>query len=170
MWLHEVKHDGFRILPRKEPERLRLWSRQGKSWHRTFEQIAEAVAALPVRSIVLDGEAVAHCPEGLPAFHRLLSRNGGRDACLYVWDVLEIEGENVRALPLQERRTRLVALLRNAPEGLHLSEEIEGHGNTVFEHACRLNLEGIVSKRRDRAYRSGPCSNWLKIKNPSYRR
>ena len=70
MWLHEIKHDGFRILPRKQPDSLRLWSRQGKSWHRTFEQIAGAVAALPVRSIVLDGEAVAQLTSALPSSAR----------------------------------------------------------------------------------------------------
>jgi hypothetical protein len=69
---------------------------------RAFERIADAVASLPVRSVVLDGEAVAHCHQGLPAFHRLLSRNGGRDACLYVSDVLMIEGEDLRRLPLDE--------------------------------------------------------------------
>jgi bifunctional non-homologous end joining protein LigD len=168
-WLHEMKHDGYRILPRKEPGSLRLWSRQGRSWHRTFERIAEAVASLPV-PVVMDGEAVAHCEEGLPAFDRLTSRLGGRDARLYAFDVLMIDGEDLRRLPLDERRARLAELLRLAPDGLHLSEEIPGDGPTVFEHACRLGLEGIISKRRDRPYKSGPCQHWRKIKNPSYQR
>jgi bifunctional non-homologous end joining protein LigD len=89
---------------------------------------------------------------------------------LYVSDVLMIEGEDLRRLPLDERRRRLAELLPDAANGLHLSEEIHREGPTVFEHACRLGLEGIISKRRDRAYRSGPCPHWRKIKNASYKR
>src|SRR5215204_1382237 len=87
-WMHELKHDGFRIVAHKDGDSVRLWSRNGRDWSAEFVAITAAVMALPVTRIVLDGEAVAHCPEGLPDFHALLSREGCATACLYAFDLL----------------------------------------------------------------------------------
>jgi bifunctional non-homologous end joining protein LigD len=118
---------------------------------------------------VLDGEAVAHCADGLPDFHRLLG-DGKATACLYAFDLLDIDGEDLRPLPLEQRKERLARALHGAPEALRLSEHMDGpQGPAMYAHSCRMGLEGIVSKRRDKAYRSGRCPRW-KIKNPDYRR
>ncbi len=125
--------------------------------------------ALPDR-VVLGGEAVAHCDQGLPDFHGLRSRYGGAGACMYVFDVLLVGDRDLRRLPLIERKGELAQLLGAAPPGLIITEFIEGNGRAVFEHACKLGLEGIVSKRRDAPYRSGRDPNWRKIKCREYER
>jgi bifunctional non-homologous end joining protein LigD len=119
---------------------------------------------------VLDGEAVAHCVDGLPDFNRLLG-DGKATACLYAFDLLFIDGEDLRPLPLVDRKERLASALQRAPEGVRYSEHMDApDGPVMYAHACRLGLEGIVSKRRDRAYRGVRCPHWLKILNPSYER
>ena len=106
-WLHELKHDGFRILTHKDGERVHLWSRNGRDRSGDFVAIADAVRALPASRIVLDGEAVAHCLDGLPGFNRLLSSDGKAGACLYAFDLLWLEAQDVRALELIGRRRML---------------------------------------------------------------
>jgi bifunctional non-homologous end joining protein LigD len=104
-WSFEIKHDGFRILSRKDGDGLRLWSRNARDCSVEFRAIAEALKALPVSSVILDGEAVAHCPKGLPDFHGLLG-DGASSACFYAFDLLAIDGLDVRRLPLKARRER----------------------------------------------------------------
>jgi bifunctional non-homologous end joining protein LigD len=166
-WLHEIKHDGYRILARKDGETVRLWSRHGRDWSREFVAIAGALQALPVDQIVLDGEAMAHCDEGLPDFHGLRSRKQAVGACLFAFDLLMLEGIDYRTRPLVWRKERLVEVLEG--DVLRVVEHLDGDaGDAMFRHACRIGLEGIVSKRRDGPYRSGRCAGWLKIKNPTY--
>ena len=166
-WSFEIKHDGFRIVSRKDGDGLRLWSRNARDWSVEFRAIAEALKALPASSVILDGEAVAHCAEGLPDFHGLLG-DGAASACLYAFDLLAVEGEDLRRLPLEVRRERLADLLADAGPALRLSEHLEGDGAVIFEHACRLGLVGVIAKRKGSAYRSGRCASWLKVKNPGY--
>ena len=98
-WIHELKHDGFRIVAHKDGDEVRLWSRNGRNWSADFVAIA-AVMALPVTRIVLDGEAVAHCSKGLPNFNALLLRSGAGTACLYAFDLLQADDEDLRGLAL----------------------------------------------------------------------
>jgi ATP-dependent DNA ligase len=98
-WIHEIKHDGYRIIARKDGDKVRLWSRNGRDWSREFMAVAEAVGALKVEQIVLDGEAMALCPKGLPDFHRLSSEDGAGGACLFAFDLLVIGGEICGACP-----------------------------------------------------------------------
>jgi bifunctional non-homologous end joining protein LigD len=170
MWLHEIKHDGYRIIACKSGDRVRLWSRNGRDWSKEFLAVTEAMKALNTDDIVLDGEAMAHCKDGLPDFHALRSEDGGADACLFAFDLLRLSGENLRPLPLEERRARLRKALRGSAKSLRFSEHLEGDGEAIFRHACALGLEGIVSKRRDSRYRSGRSRGWLKVKNPDYER
>src|SRR5215203_6176176 len=95
-WIHELKHDGFRIIVRKDGEQVHLWSRNGRDRADDFLAITEAVRALPASRIVLDGEAVAHCLEGLPHFNRLLTGDGQASACLYSFDLLWLEAQDRR--------------------------------------------------------------------------
>jgi bifunctional non-homologous end joining protein LigD len=112
-WIHELKHDGFRILVRKEGADVRMWSRNGRDWSAEFCAIMAALHELP-GSFVIDGEAVAHCPEGMPDFHRLLRGDGQRSACLYVFDLLHLNVTDLRRTELIGRRAMLRKLLRKA--------------------------------------------------------
>ena len=109
--------------------------------------------------------------QGWPAdFHGLRSEEGGAAACLFAFDLLRLNGKDLRPLPLEDRRARLRKALRGAGKALRFSEHLEADGEAIFRHACALGLEGIVSKRRDARYRSGRSLTWLKIKNPDYAR
>jgi bifunctional non-homologous end joining protein LigD len=104
--------------------------------------------ALPFARIVLDGEAVAHCPEGLPDFHALLGREGCARACLYAFDLLLSGAEDLRGLTLVERRALLREHLKHTAAAIIYSEHLDGQdGEAMFRHACAMGLEGIVSKR-----------------------
>src|SRR3954468_8000514 len=152
-WVHEIKHDGFRLVARKDADKVQLWSRQGRSWAREFAAITAALKALPVTQIVLDGEAVAHGPDGLPDFSRLLSGDGWADACFFAFDVLMLGGDDLRPLPLSIRRNMLAELPLDGT--LQFSEHMAGpDGEAMFRHACAMGLEGIISKRADKPYRS----------------
>jgi hypothetical protein len=105
--------------------------------------------------------------ENNPVFENLHSRDHDADAFLYAFDLLELEGEDWRPRPLEERTDRLAKLIADAPAGLQYSEHMEGDGAAIFAHACKLGFEGIVSKRCDHIYRSGSTKVWFKIKNPN---
>jgi len=170
-WIHELKHDGFRVIALKDRDDVRLWSRNGRNWSADFVAIRAAVMALPVTRIVLDGEAVAHCPKGLPDFHALLSREGSARACLYAFDLLHLDADDLRALAVVERRALLRKHLKRADAAIIFSDHLTGaDGEAMFRHACALGLEGIVSKRADSRYKSGRCLSWVKLKNPAYGR
>jgi bifunctional non-homologous end joining protein LigD len=169
-WLHEIKHDGWRMIARRDGDRVRLWSRNGRDWSHRFALVRSALMALPVQSICLDGEVVAHCAAGLPDFLALKSRAGAEAACLYAFDILMLDGHDTRSAPLIERKARLAALLNGASPGLILAEHLDGDGPTIFRHACSMGLEGIVSKRKDAMYRAGQSDAMLKIRNPDYQR
>ena len=133
--------------------------------------IVEAMHALPVKSVTLDGEGVVVEPRGVTDFNRLRTALAGRDGAravfLYGFDLLELDGHDLRREPWEIRRATLTGLLCKAGEGLRPSEHLGGTaGATIFRHACALGLEGIIAKRRDRPYQSGRCSDWVKVKNP----
>lgn len=170
-WIHELKHDGIRLVTRKDGSRVKLWSRYGRDRTSDFVGIAEAMQQLPC-DVLLDGEAVAHCANGLPDFHRTLSTAGQREACLVAFDLLAVDNDDLRPLPLLVRRTWLQALLSHAgAPTLLFSEHMDGeHGDAMFRHACAMGLEGIVSKKVTAPYLSSRRACWLKIKNPGYER
>jgi ATP-dependent DNA ligase len=112
------------------------------------------------------GEAVVCGADGLAVFDALHRRHEATDAILYAFDLLELNGKDLRPLPLSERRTNLARLLARAPTGIVFNEHTNEDGAVVFRHACKFGLEGIVSKRITAPYRSGPSRNWLKVKNP----
>jgi bifunctional non-homologous end joining protein LigD len=168
-WLHELKYDGWRIVARKESERVRLWSRHGRDWTRAFRGIDQAVGALPFQSCVLDGEALAHDAAGWPRFHALRWSVYREAACLMVFDLLELDGEDMRAWPLISRRECLAGILAGGADELRFSEHMEA-GVALYRHACRVGLEGIVSKWGYSRYVSGRFEGWRKIKCPGYGR
>jgi bifunctional non-homologous end joining protein LigD len=155
LWLHEIKHDGFRVIARKDGKRVRLYSRPGNDLTYRFPLIVETVARLRSRSCIIDGEAVACDDDGMTNFDRVRYRRN--DACvfLYAFDVIEVNGDDLRRDPLEVRKAMLAKIVAHAAAGLLLNEHIEEDGETVFRHACKLGLEGIVSKRKGSPYRSG---------------
>jgi bifunctional non-homologous end joining protein LigD len=165
LWLHEIKHDGFRVIARKDGDRVRLYSRPGNDMTRRFPLIAEALARLRSRSCIIDGEAVACDHNGLASFERIRYRQHDGDVFLYAFDLIELNGDDLRRDPLQVRKSTLASILSKARPGIRFNEHIEGDGPTVFAHACRMGLEGIVSKRLGSPYRSGRSKDWLKFKN-----
>jgi bifunctional non-homologous end joining protein LigD len=165
-WIHEIKHDGYRLQVRRDGDAVRLFTRRGYDWTERYPAIAAAAAKLKARTLTLDGEAVVCDGDGVAVFGALHRRQRASDAFLYASDLLELDGEDLRARPLSERKTRLARLLRRAPPGIALNDYTDESGAAVFRHACRMGLEGIVSKRLTAPYRSGRSSDWLKVKNP----
>jgi bifunctional non-homologous end joining protein LigD len=166
LWLHEIKHDEFRIIARKDGERVRLYSRPGNDMTRRFPLIVEALACLRSRSCIIDGEAVCCDEDGMPNFDRIRYRRYDASVFLYAFDLIELSGNDLRREPLEVRKATLKSVLVKAGPGLRFNEHLEGDGPTVFAHACKMGLEGIVSKRKDSMYRSGRSPDWLKMKNP----
>lgn len=170
-WSHELKWDGWRICARKEGQRVRLWSRTGRDWQLAFPLVTQAIADLPIARLVLDGEAVMLRPDGSADFFTLRSSKARTETRLVVFDLLEVDGQDMRRRPLEERRAQLAAVLNGKSPFLIFSDSMEGErGEALFRHACAANLEGIVSKRKGSAYVSGPTSNWRKIRCPNYTR
>jgi bifunctional non-homologous end joining protein LigD len=167
LWLHEIKHDGFRVVARKDGNRVRLYSRLGNDLTYRFPLIVESVARLRSPSCIIDGEAVACDDNGMPSFDRIRYRRHDASVFLYAFDLIELNGDDLRRDPLEVRKATLASLLTSAGRGIWFNDHIEGDGPTVFAHACKMGLEGIVSKRKDSPYRSGRCPDWLKSKNPA---
>jgi bifunctional non-homologous end joining protein LigD len=166
-WVHEIKHDGFRVIARKDGERVRLYSRPGNDLTYRFPLIVEALASLRSRSCIIDGEAVCCDEDGMPSFDRIRYRRYDASVFLYAFDLIEVSGDDLRREPLEVRKATLKSVLAKAGPGLRLNEHIEADGPTVFAHACKMGLEGIVSKRKGSPYRSGRSPDWLKMKNPN---
>jgi bifunctional non-homologous end joining protein LigD len=147
LWLHEIKHDGFRIIARKDGHRVRLYSRPGNDLTPRFPLIVEAVSRLRARSIIIDGESVACDDNGIPNFNRLRYCHHDDSVLLCAFDLIELNGDDLRREPLVTRKATLASVVAKASPGILLNEHFEHDGPTVFAHACKLCLEGIVSKR-----------------------
>jgi ATP-dependent DNA ligase len=164
-WLHEIKHDGFRVIARKKGAQVRLYSRPGNDLTYRFPLIVERLARLRSRSCIIDGEAVACDESGVTSFNRVRYRRHDESIFLYAFDLIELNGDDFRRDPLEGRKAALEMILAKAGAGIRFNEHMDGDGETVFRHACKLGLEGIVTKRKDSAYRSGRSPDWLKMKN-----
>jgi bifunctional non-homologous end joining protein LigD len=166
-WIHEIKHDGFRIIARRDGAGVRLITRHGSDFTARFPLAAAAVAALPAHSFLIDGEAIVTNAKGLAVFDLIRHKRHGGDAVLIAFDLIELEGEDLRRSTIEYRKRKLAKLVRGPHPGIVLNEFFEGDGDILFEHACKLGCEGIVSKRLGSRYRSGRSPHWLKIKNPA---
>jgi bifunctional non-homologous end joining protein LigD len=168
-WIHEIKLDGFRMMVRRDPAGVRLLTRNGYDWTGRFPLIAAAAEALRARSFLIDGEAVACDGDGLPVFDRLRYRRQRGRVFLYAFDLLELNGRDMRREPLEVRKIALAAVLRRkAAAGIQFNDHCDDLPvDVVFRHACKLGFEGIVSKRLGSPYRSGRSRDWLKMKNPN---
>ncbi len=165
-WIHEIKHDGFRIIARRDAAGVRLITRNGNDFSQRFPFIAMAVAALPARSCIIDGEAIVCNENGLAVFERIRGHRTLASAVHCAFDLIELDGEDLRRSPIEARKRLLARLLRGAHSNIVLNEHYEEDGAIIFREACRLGCEGIVSKRLGSTYRSGRSQHWIKVKNP----
>jgi ATP-dependent DNA ligase len=166
-WVHEIKHDGYRLMVRRTAAGIRIRTRNGHDWTDRFPWIVEAAGKLRATSFVIDGEGVILRQDGVSDFDRLHSRRHDDEVQLLGFDLLELDGTDLRREPLENRKATLASLLRRSRAGIQLVEHIEADdGGTVFDHACRLGLEGIVSKRRDAPYPIQPCRHLAQGEEP----
>ena len=168
-WLHEIKFDGYRLQARLDDGKVKLLTRRGLDWTAKFSSIAKAVAALPAATAIIDGEVVVEDDKGVSSFSLLQQAlKSGDDSGMrfYVFDLMFLNGDDIRPLPLGHRKAALQKLIAKAPKDtpLRLSESIDEPGGTLLKHACKLGLEGIVSKRADAGYHSGRGHDWIKAK------
>ena len=169
LWVHEIKHDGYRLMVRRDGSRVRCFTRNGHDWANRFRPSLMPRSASRRTSFLIDGEAVIARDDGTPDFHALRNRRRGREAVLYAFDLIEHDGDDLRDLPLIERKRRLEKLIgRSKRRAIQFIEHLTGDGPTVFDHVCRMGLEGIVSKRVDAPLSQRAMSTtWLKSKNPA---
>jgi bifunctional non-homologous end joining protein LigD len=165
-WVHEIKWDGYRAQAHLEGGKSQVFTRRGNDWTAKFGPISRAVAGLKARTAILDGEVVAVDSSGSGDFHELRRQLGRPSPQLIyqVFDLLWLNGEDLRPLPYIERKAGLRHLLAGAGERLAYVPGIETAGRQVLKGVCGLRLEGIVSKRVDSPYRPGRSHDWLKIK------
>jgi bifunctional non-homologous end joining protein LigD len=165
-WIHEIKHDGYRLLALRSGARVRLLTRNGFEWTERFPRIVAAIEALDVKSCIIDGEAICIGQGGLADFELL--RGGLEPVVMCAFDILKIDGDDLRWETLETRKRVLAGVLRAAPSGVVLNQYIDGDDAArVFKLACGLGAEGIVSKRKGSSYQSGRCYDWIKRKNPA---
>jgi bifunctional non-homologous end joining protein LigD len=166
-WLHEIKYDGYRMHARLDRGAVKLLTRTGLDWTDKYPPIARAVAALGPRQAYLDGELCGVGPDGITSFSMVqLASDAGNAAGLvfFLFDLLHLDGDDVAARPLSERKARLADLLSGVSSPLQYSDHQIGHGPAFHAQACAMKLEGIVSKRADSAYTPGDRGLWLKVK------
>jgi ATP-dependent DNA ligase len=166
LWVHEIKHDGYRLMVRRQGTAVRIYTRRGADCTARFPFIVEAALSLKAMSFYLDGEAAVCDENGLAVFDRLHSQAHDEHAQLFAFDLLELDGTDIRPDTLWQRKKRLVKLLGQRRSRILYNEHIEDDGMTIFRHACLIGCEGIVSKRLNLPYQSGRIKSWIKVKNP----
>ena len=167
-WIHEIKFDGYRMLCRIDGEKVRFVSRNGRDWTTKFSNLVEAAGKLPVTSALLDGEVVVMQADGTTSFQAMqnaFQSSASAPFLYYAFDLLYVNDQDVRHLPIEARKQLLHTLVANGAAGeIRYSDHVVGQGPKFFAEAARLHLEGIISKRLGRPYREGRGFDWLKIK------
>jgi bifunctional non-homologous end joining protein LigD len=171
-WLHEIKYDGYRAMITVKGETVKLFTRNGLDWTDKFGPLAAAIAALDLPPALIDGEIVAFGKDGNPSFSALqsvLKRGHGAQRAdtpfhLFAFDLLALDGIDLKPLTTVERKERLEALLSEAEPPIHVADHLIGVGEKLFSSLCDAGQEGIISKRIDAPYRSDRTRNWVKVK------
>jgi bifunctional non-homologous end joining protein LigD len=167
-WIHEIKHDGYRLIVQRQDNRVRLLTRNGHDWSDRYPWIVDAARRLRQKQFVIDGEAVVLGVDGISDFGALYSHQHDAEVQFYAFDMLAGEGDDMRSLPLSIRKANLARLLARRTDGIFIAPFEQGDiGPELFRAACDMGLEGLVSKRRERPYRAGRSSHWVKVKNPA---
>ncbi|MGB7693998.1 MAG: DNA ligase [Pseudolabrys sp.] len=162
-WIHELKHDGYRLQVHVQEGRVRLYTMNGADWSKRYPRIVEEAARIKGHAII-DAEVVCLDSKGVAQFDLLHNRSNDGAALALAFDLLALNGDDLRKRPLVERKAALSKLLIRSKGGIQYVEHADGHGERMFAAVCRLGL--IVSKRSSAAYRSGPRRTWIKVKNP----
>jgi len=165
LWVHEVKHDGYRLQVHIRAGRVRLYTMNGADWTERYPRIVEEAARLK-RDAILDCEVICTDEHGKADFDRLHSRCYEHEAIACAFDLLKLDGEDLRRKPLLDRKAALRELLGRRSGGIQFVRHVAGDGEEAFDFACKLGLEGIVSKRLTAPYKSGPSKSWIKVRNP----
>lgn len=167
-WIHEIKFDGYRLQARIDNGTVKLLTRSGLDWTDKFgKEVPHSLAALPCEQVILDGELVVEGAGGASDFSALqadLSEGRSDRFIFFAFDLLHRDGRDLQGVPLLERKAELEALLKGAPSCLRYSEHFEEDGEMILRHACRLSLEGVISKRANAKYQSGRNKDWIKSK------
>jgi ATP-dependent DNA ligase len=164
-WAHELKHDGYRPQIHIREGRVRLYTMNGADWSKRYPLIVESAARIK-GSAILDAETVWIGTDGVADFEALHSRANDKSVVALAFDLLALDGDDLRKKPFSERKAMLKKLLRRTRKGIQYVEHTKGDGAEMFKAVCKLGLEGIVSKKLDAPYRSGPSKAWIKVKNP----
>jgi|SRR5579871_5092365 len=168
-WFHEIKYDGYRLRLERDGERVQLITKGGYDWTRRYPRIVEAARRNRQSRFVIDGEAIVRGVDGYSDFNALHSNRQNDEVELIAFDVLALDGDDLRKLPLSMRKANLQRLLSRRPDGIFLSDFEQGEiGPDLFRAACNMGLEGLVSKRADRPYQGGRSKDWIKVKNRSH--
>lgn len=165
-WIHEIKYDGYRVLAAVAGDDARLYTRSGQDWTEKFRPIAEAFAGLDIEALI-DGEVVVFEKAGRTSFQALqeaLSERRRGDLRYVAFDLLMLDGEDLRKKPLVDRKKTLKKLLGRTRAPLTYGDHLAGDSDKVLREACRLGIEGLVSKDRNSFYVSGRASTWIKSK------
>ena len=166
-WLHEIKYDGYRMHARIDHGRIKLLTRTGLDWSHRYKRTIQALGALMVRSAYIDGELCALNADGVPVFSQLqaaLDEGRTNQLVFFAFDLLYLNGQNMTKLPLLKRKERLQRVFKWEISGLRYSEHVAGDGPRFRAQACKLGLEGVVSKRGDQPYVPGDRGIWVKSK------
>ncbi|OSI62225.1 non-homologous end-joining DNA ligase, partial [Bradyrhizobium canariense] len=166
-WVYEIKADGYRAQLHRGDEDAKVYSKTGLDWTEQFSSIAVGAAKLKANSLVIDGEAVVYGSGGLPDFQQLRRELGPKQServRYHAFDLLYLDGYDLRGVVYEERKRLLQRLLKDAPETFMYVEALAGDGNVIFEKGCQLGLEGLIGKRLGEPYRSGRQESWIKLK------
>jgi bifunctional non-homologous end joining protein LigD len=167
-WIHEIKHDGYRTLIVIDQGKIRAYSRPGRDWTGPYRRVVDACAKLPCHAALIDGEIIVQDENGISDFDALRSavHKAPHRIVFFAFDLLHLDGQDLRRTPLIERRAALRKLIEPDPRSpIHFSDHVDCDGAKFFKAAAELGLEGIVSKRVQSLYRGGPSRSWLKTKN-----
>jgi len=167
-WIHEIKHDGYRTLIVIDGGKFRAFSRHGRDWTGPYRRVIEAASKLSCQAAILDGEIIVQDENGISDFDALRSaiHKAPHRIVFFAFDLLHLDGQDLRRSPLMDRRTSLRTLIEpDQRSPIQFSDHAECDGALFFKHAAELGVEGMVSKRARSLYRSGPSKNWLKTKN-----
>jgi bifunctional non-homologous end joining protein LigD len=157
----------LRIIARKIGTQVKLYGRSGDDLTDHYPLIVDAVAGLGARSCIIDGEAVACADDGIARFELVPRWDTKGKVFMWAFDLIEVNDADLRRDPLEKRKAALRVMLSRASAGVCFNEHVEADGPTIFKHACKLGLEGIVSKRKASRYISGRSLHWIKSKNPN---
>jgi bifunctional non-homologous end joining protein LigD len=161
-WLHEIKFDGYRVQVHIVNEAVKVFTRRGHDWTNRFRKIADDAWHIAARSAIIDGEVVVPAADGSTDFSVLQNELKGQSTkiMLVAFDLLYLNGYDLRSLPLVKRKAQLKTIIQHTD--VQFSDSFEVEGAEVFAHACKVGLEGVVSKVLDSTYVSGRSNNWVK--------